>query len=134
LDHVLVEFTARIPARYHIHGGRGKHILKSAVRGLLPAPIINRRKAGFPTPWSAWLSGPKAAWTERLLTEPRSLGRGLFKSEAIHQILHEQNTGRRDHTDRLWRLLNLELWHRIFVDADPTYLSQPEPVFSSVQD
>jgi asparagine synthase (glutamine-hydrolysing) len=133
LDHILVEFAARIPSRFNIHGWTGKHILKSAIRDLLPASIINRPKMGFPTPWSAWLSGPKAEWTERLLMEPRSLARGLFKSEAVRQILHDHNNGRHDHTDQLWRLLNLELWHRIFIDADSDYLAPAQPVAASIQ-
>lgn len=124
LDHVLVEFAARIPPRFKIHGRSGKQILKSAVQGLLPSSIISRRKMGFPTPWSAWLSGPKAAWTERLLTEPRTVARGLFKPEAVRRILDEHKSNRNDRADQLWRLLNLELWHRIFVDADLTFLSQ----------
>jgi len=133
LDHVLVEFAARIPCRHLIHRLKGKQILKSNVRDLLPASIIDRRKMGFPTPWSAWLSGPKAEWVERLLTEPRSLARGLFKAQAVRQILDEHKTGRRDHTDHLWRLLNLELWHRVFVDADADYLAQAEPVSAPVR-
>jgi len=133
LDHVLVEFAARIPSRYLIDKLKGKQILKSAVRGLLPTSIINRRKMGFPTPWSAWLSGPKAEWVKRLLTEPRSLARGLFKPHAVRQMLNEHNTGRRDHADHVWRLLNLELWHRIFVDADPDYLVQIESVSAPVR-
>ncbi|PYU30004.1 MAG: asparagine synthase (glutamine-hydrolyzing) [Acidobacteria bacterium] len=133
LDHVLVEFAARVPSRYRIHRLGGKNILRSAVRDLLPSSIIDRRKMGFPTPWSAWLSGPKAIWIEQLLTEPRSRARGLFKPETVRQILHEHNAGRRDHTDHLWRLLNLELWHRIFVDADPDYLVQIESVSAPVR-
>jgi asparagine synthase (glutamine-hydrolysing) len=133
LDHVLVEFAARIPSRYRIHKQRGKHILKAAICDLLPASIIDRRKMGFPTPWSAWLAGPKAAWVEQLLTEPRTLARGLFKPKAVRQILHEHNSGQHDHADRLWKLLNLELWHRIFIDADPDYLAQVESVSAPVQ-
>ena len=59
LDHALVEFTARIPARYSIHGLSGKQILKSAVHDLLPPSIVHRKKMGFPTPWAYWLSGPQ---------------------------------------------------------------------------
>ena len=133
LDHVLVEFAAKIPSRYNLHGLSGKHVLKAAVRDLLPASIIDRPKMGFPTPWSAWLSGPKAAWVEQLLTEPRTMERGLFKSEAVRQIVREHAGQKRDHADRLWRLLNLELWHRVFVDIDPDYFGQAEPGLMAVR-
>ena len=52
LDHVLVEFTSRIPQRYLIKGLAGKRILKKGVEDLLPHSILYRPKLGFPTPWS----------------------------------------------------------------------------------
>ncbi len=118
LDHVLVEFAAAIPSRYLVHGLTGKQILKSAVRDLLPASIIDRPKMGFPTPWSAWLSGRWSDWVEQLLTEPRTLARKLFRPEAVRILLKEHRTRHRDHGDRLWRLVNLELWHRVCIDGD----------------
>ena len=72
LDHPLVEFTARIPARYEIKGMAGKFILKEAVEDLLPETIVYRKKMGFPTPWAYWLAGPQLEEIERLLSEPRS--------------------------------------------------------------
>ena len=76
LDHVLVEFTARIPAQYSIHGMAGKFILKQAVEDLLPKSIIYRKKMGFPTPWAYWLAGPQLGDLERMLLEPRTAGAG----------------------------------------------------------
>ena len=133
LDHVLVEFAAQIPSRYLIHKRDGKQILKSAVRDLLPAAIIDRPKRGFPTPWSAWLSGTKSEWVTALLTEPRSRARGLFEPHAVRRILDEHKSGRRDRSDQVWRLLNLELWHRVFIDNDPDYLAQAESVSAPAQ-
>jgi asparagine synthase (glutamine-hydrolysing) len=133
LDHVLVEFAAQIPSRYLVHKREGKQILKSAVRDLLPAAIIDRPKMGFPTPWSAWLSGPKWEWVAGLLIEPRSRARGLFEPHAVRRILDEHKSGRHDRTDQVWRLLNLELWHRIFVDDDADYFAQAESVSAPAQ-
>ncbi len=118
LDHVLVEFAARIPASLKTRGLTGKRILKSAVRDLLPASIIFRRKMGFPTPWPKWLAGPQLDQIEQLLLEPRSLGRGLFRAESLRSLFTEHRRRFRDHSDRIWRLLNLELWCRVFLDCD----------------
>jgi asparagine synthase (glutamine-hydrolysing) len=118
LDHVLVEFASRIPASMKTRGLQGKQILKRAMRGLLPASIIERRKMGFPTPISSWLLGPQLDVIERLLLEPRSLARGLFQSESLRRLFAEHRGRHLDHTDQFWRLLNLELWHRICVDRD----------------
>jgi asparagine synthase (glutamine-hydrolysing) len=119
LDHPLVEFTARIPAAQQIKGLAGKFILKEAVADILPREIVYRKKMGFPTPWSYWLAGPQLDEIGSLLSEPRSRVRGLFQPEAIQRLFSEHRAGSRDHGNRIWRLLNLELWQRIFLDREP---------------
>ncbi|MDP9161361.1 MAG: asparagine synthase (glutamine-hydrolyzing) [Acidobacteriota bacterium] len=123
LDHVLVEFAASIPGKYSVEGLSGKCILKSAVEDLLPRSIVYRQKMGFPTPWAYWLAGPQLDDLERLLFEPRTLERGLFKREAIRRLFGEHRAGHRDHGNKIWRLLNLELWHRVFIDGETPSLS-----------
>jgi asparagine synthase (glutamine-hydrolysing) len=118
LDHVLVEFTAKIPAQYSIRGMAGKFILKQAVEGLLPRSIVYRQKMGFPTPWEYWLAGPQLDDLEHMLLEPRSLNRGLFRADVLRQIFAEHRSKIRDHGNRIWRLLNLETWLRVMIDGD----------------
>jgi asparagine synthase (glutamine-hydrolysing) len=119
LDHPLVEFAAGIPASEEIKGLAGKFILKEAVADLLPREIVYRKKMGFPTPWEYWLAGPQLEEIERLLLEPRCEARGLFRRDAIQRILAEHRARHRDHGNRIWRLLNLELWQRVCLDGDP---------------
>ena len=118
LDHVLVEFTASIPAKYSTKGLAGKCILKSAVADLLPEAIVHRKKMGFPTPWAYWLKGPQLDDLEHLLLEPQTLERGLFSAEILKSMFAEHRAGHRDHGNRIWRLLNLELWLRVCVDGE----------------
>lgn len=117
LDHKLVELTAQIPRSSMIRGMAGKQVLKEAVADLLPASIIYRRKMGFPTPWAHWLAGAQLDRIESLLLEPQSVERGLFKPRALRQLFEEHRRGFRDHATGVWRLLNLELWHRVFIDG-----------------
>jgi asparagine synthase (glutamine-hydrolysing) len=136
LDHVLVEFTARIPAQYSIAGMAGKFILKQAVEDLLPKPIVYRKKMGFPTPWEYWLAGPQLDDLEHILLEPRSTERGLFRPEVVRQIFAEHRAKARDHGNRIWRLINLEIWQRVMIDGEPVvsaaaHLSSSKPVAAS---
>ena len=119
LDHVLVEFTARIPAQYAIKGMAGKFVLKQAVEDLLPKSIIYRQKMGFPTPWAYWLGGPQLDELERVLLEPRTLERGLFREETLKQIFTEHRSKVHDHGNKIWRLINLEVWQRVAIDGEP---------------
>ncbi len=135
LDHVLLEFTARIPARYSIQGLSGKHILKLAIEDLLPHSIVHRRKMGFPTPWAYWLAGPQLDNLERMMLEPRSLERGLIERDAVRKLFAEHRAGRRDNGDRIWRLLNLETWQRVFFDGElPDTKSISPPAVITVTD
>ncbi len=119
LDHELVEFTASIPAKYETRGMAGKCILKSAVEDLLPHSIVHRRKMGFPTPWAYWLTGASLDNLRHLIMEPRTLERGLFRAETIQRLFDEHISGHVDHGNRIWRLLNLELWFRVCVEREP---------------
>jgi asparagine synthase (glutamine-hydrolysing) len=118
LDHGLVEFAMRIPQALLIKGFSGKAILKEAVADLLPASIIHRPKLGFPTPWSGWLAGPQLDLIEDLLLERRSLDRELFNPQSVKLLFQEHRARYRHHDDRIWRLLNLELWHRVCLEGD----------------
>jgi asparagine synthase (glutamine-hydrolysing) len=132
LDHVLVEFAASIPARFKTRGMSGKLILKSAVKDLLPESIIHRRKMGFPTPLSTWILGPQLETLENMLLSPRSVSRGLLRPEAVRRLFAEHRASHRDHSDRIWRLLNLEIWQRIFLDHDPAPMESVTPSDASI--
>jgi asparagine synthase (glutamine-hydrolysing) len=120
LDHKLVEFTASIPAKYSTKGMAGKCILKSAVEDLLPHSIIYRQKMGFPTPWAYWLTGSSLDNIQSTLLEPRTLDRKLFRPESVRRLFDEHRSGHADHGNRIWRLLNLELWFRVCIEGDGT--------------
>lgn len=132
LDHPLVELTARIPGDQQINGMAGKFILKQAVEDLLPHDIIYRQKMGFPTPWAHWLAGPQLPQIETLLSEPRSAVRGLFRADAISRIFAEHRAGHRDHGNRIWRLLNLELWQRVCLEGDLEAASPAIPANAAI--
>lgn len=118
LDHVLVEWAVSTPSSAQIRGTSGKWILKKAMEDMLPHSIIYRKKLGFPTPWSSWLKGPRLEETERKLLEHRTLERGFFKQASIETLFREHRARYRDHSDRIWRLLNLELWHRVCLEGE----------------
>jgi asparagine synthase (glutamine-hydrolysing) len=131
LDHVLVEWALQVPAQVQIRGMAGKRILKKAMEGLLPDSILYRPKLGFPTPWSGWLAGPQLDIIETMLLEPRALNRGFFKREAIKKLFNEHRAKYRDHYDRIWRLLNLELWHRVCLEGESQGFSARETNLAS---
>jgi asparagine synthase (glutamine-hydrolysing) len=117
LDNQVIDFAATIPASMKIVNGRRKHILKEAVRDLLPADILNRRKQGFGVPLGVWFSGGLTGVFADVLNAPTTRQRGYFEPAFVDRLLGEHLQGKRDHTLRLWQLLMFELWHRQYLDA-----------------
>ncbi len=115
LDHWLVEMAATIPLNLKLKGSTTKYLLKQVAGGLLPPEIINRPKHGFGVPLGAWLR-QDASQVREVLLSPEARGRGLFQTPAVERLIQEHVSGRRDHGQRLWSLLTLEWWHRLFID------------------
>ncbi|MEX2468442.1 MAG: asparagine synthase (glutamine-hydrolyzing) [Pseudohongiellaceae bacterium] len=115
LDHKLVEFAATIPPEMKLHNGSTKHILKQAMRGMLPDSIIDRRKQGFAVPLGAWFRGEMNAFVRDLLFSTASRSRNIFNASYIERLLglHERGRG----ADlQLWTMISFELWCRTFLD------------------
>jgi len=115
LDHTLVEFAARIPDGLKIRGRVQKHILKAAVSDLLPPGIVHRRKMGFPTPLAQWLRDPQAEPLFARLRSPDGLLAAHLDLSQVDALINRHRSGREDATDRIWRLLNLQLWGDLFL-------------------
>ncbi|HEY0003476.1 MAG TPA: asparagine synthase (glutamine-hydrolyzing) [Pyrinomonadaceae bacterium] len=120
LDHKLIEFVTRIPASLKMKGLETKHIFKQAVRGLVPAEILDRPKQGFGLPIQKWIDQELRSYIREVLLDRRTLERGYFRQDYIELMFKERERGRRDHTGEIWTLFMLELWHRTFFDTART--------------
>ncbi|HYH84255.1 MAG TPA: asparagine synthase (glutamine-hydrolyzing) [Pyrinomonadaceae bacterium] len=118
LDHKLVEHTARLPERMKLRGLTTKYILRRAMKGVLPERILTRPKMGFPVPVGAWLRGRFRNVIDEHVLGERALDRGLFEREYVRGLVARHQSGAEDHSDRLWALVNFEIWLRRFVDGE----------------
>jgi asparagine synthase (glutamine-hydrolysing) len=125
LDHKLVELTARLPERMKLRGMTTKHILREAMKGVLPEPILTRSKMGFPVPLGAWFRGPFRPLVDEYVLGERALGRGLFDADFVRGLVARHQTGAENHAERLWMLLNFEMWQRQFIDGEAADAPQP---------
>ncbi|MEX1248619.1 MAG: asparagine synthase (glutamine-hydrolyzing) [Anaerolineales bacterium] len=112
LDHVLVEWAARLPVKYKLSGRKGKVLLRKAFADLLPPEVLGHGKQGFGIPVGAWLRGPLESWMRETLLEPGGPLVGWFQREALVRLLAEHHTGKQDHGKRLWALACLVTWAR----------------------
>ncbi len=115
LDHKVMEFAARLPARLKVRGRILKYLLRKVAADYLPPEILRRRKMGFGVPVGKWLRGGLRPLLDDVLLSPRALGRGYFQPQVIRELVRAHTEGRQDHTYQLWALLCLEWWHREFL-------------------
>jgi asparagine synthase (glutamine-hydrolysing) len=108
LDYRLVEFAARLPAKFRLRGGSGKWLLKQALADRLPREILERRKMGFVTPVSAWFRGALAAEAAAVAHSPALAELGWLDPAAVAKAAADHRAGRAEHGRLLWQLLMLD--------------------------
>jgi asparagine synthase (glutamine-hydrolysing) len=126
LDHRIAELSSRIPGRSKIRALTLKWIPRKHAEGLLPRAVIEHRKVGFLVPLAEWFRGPLRSYLEETLLSPRALGRGIFRPDAVRALVREHMSGARDVSWKLWSLLNVELWHRTWIDPEGAANPRPE--------
>lgn len=117
LDHPLAEWVSGLDQALKLRGRTTKWILRRAMQGRLPPAILDRRKMGFPVPIGAWLRGRWRPLLDEYVTGPRARDRGLFDTTALTALIQEHQAGI-NHSERLWSLLNFEIWARIHLDGE----------------
>ncbi|HZT58802.1 MAG TPA: asparagine synthase (glutamine-hydrolyzing) [Pyrinomonadaceae bacterium] len=118
LDHRLVEHTARLPERMKLRGWTTKYILREAMEGVLPREILTRPKMGFPVPVGAWFRGRYQSVVDEYVLSERAAARGLFDAAFVRDLVARHQRGGENHSERLWALVNFEMWMRQFVDGE----------------
>jgi asparagine synthase (glutamine-hydrolysing) len=116
LDHKLVEFAAMLPSNLKIKRLVRKYLLKEVGRQWLPSEILDRKKEGFPMPFSLWFRKECRPFVRDLLSPETVNRRGLFNSSYIQGLLGEHESGVADHGSLIWGLISVELWQRAFLD------------------
>ncbi len=116
LDHHVIEFAASLPQNLKLRRLTSKYLLKKVLRKLLPSENLNRRKMGFGVPVGHWFRGKMQPFLREVLLSEKAMRRGLFKPEAVRQLIELHVRGERDHSQQLWTLLMLELWFNQFID------------------
>jgi asparagine synthase (glutamine-hydrolysing) len=117
VDYELVELASRMPSSLKVRGLTLKYLLKKAVAPWLPREVIERKKRGFGAPVGGWLRQDLKPLIHELLSETQVQRRGLFHWPAIQQLLTAHQEQRNDHTDRIFALIALETWCRVYLDG-----------------
>ncbi|MGC2415265.1 MAG: XrtA/PEP-CTERM system amidotransferase [Stellaceae bacterium] len=112
LDHTLVEWAARLPPLFKLHGREGKYLLKLALENYVPREILYRPKQGFAVPLAAWFRGPLRERLYRTLQRAALRDSGLFEMRFVERLIEQHLSGTFDHSAPLWTLLMFDAFLR----------------------
>jgi len=118
LDHELVEFMAAIPSKLKIRGRELKYILRKLAIDYLPTQIVQREKQGFMFPVAYWFRNELYGLIKQLLLDSHFVKAGLFRKESVLRLIDDHRHNRVDNHVRLWMLLNLEIWHQLYIEQN----------------
>lgn len=116
LDVAVLEAAWQLPDRMKLHWGQRKWLLKRIAAKLVPAEVIYRPKMGFAMPLRRWFCSVLGEVLEALLEKSVAARQGWIDAKRVACELDDHRRGRRDHHNRLWLALWLEIWFRIVND------------------
>lgn len=119
LDHRLAEFSARLPVRYKVRGRKRRYLEMRLAERYIPPEVRRRPKQGFSSALPYLMANQFRALFRRFLPDSHLVGSGYLRAPAIESLLEAHLSGRTDHGNRLWLLLNAEIWHRVHIEQVP---------------
>jgi len=115
MDHRLAEYAARLPSSLKIRGRNLRYIQRKLAARYLPPEILSRPKQGFSSALPYILRDEYRAMYDRFLHDAELVKAGILERAPIERLLGEHLSGRVDHGNRLWLLINAEVWYRMMI-------------------
>jgi len=116
LDHRLIEYSFTLPPKLKLNGTTTKYIMKKSFKNLIPQNIINRKKQPFVVPLDVWIEKDLKYTIHDLLNKGSIIKNSLVEKQQVNKIFGNYKHSKMYYGRQLWSLVNLELWHKIFME------------------
>jgi asparagine synthase (glutamine-hydrolysing) len=128
MDHRLAEFAARLPLRLKVRGRSLRIVQRRLAARYLPPEILDRAKQGFSSALPYLLDAEYRTLYALLRSDCRLVQAGILRAEPVHALIDAQMSGQADHGNRLWLLINAELWYRMMILGEEAHVWPREPL------
>ncbi|MEV0681853.1 asparagine synthase (glutamine-hydrolyzing) [Actinosynnema sp. NPDC050436] len=115
LDPEVFRIASQVPSELKLTKETTKHALRRAIRDIVPAHVLNRRKLGFPVPIRHWLKDEMHDWAVDIVRQSQT--DQYIDKTAVLRVIEEHRSGVADNSRRIWALLVFMLWHGIFIEG-----------------
>lgn len=114
IDKEVFAMARQIPANLKVAHGTTKYILRRAAQELLPEPVLQRRKLGFPVPIRHWLKKELADWAETIMKETPV--EDYVNRQYCLKLLHDHQAGKHDYSRQIWTVLTFMMWYQVYIE------------------
>jgi len=120
LDYRIVEFMFSLPSHFKVRNGVTKYLLRESMKSILPESVRMRRsKFGFSTPMDEWFRDKKMIKiVKSILDSEKFRSRNYYNILNLKEFFGKHIEGKINIGQTLWKLLNLEIWFRIFIEKE----------------
>jgi asparagine synthase (glutamine-hydrolysing) len=115
MDHELAGFAARLAPALKVRGGSLRYIQRKLAARYLPPQILNRPKQGFSSALPYLLQSEYAQLYSSCLRDSRLARDRILDGAVMARLIDEHLAKRADHGNRLWLLINAEVWYRMAI-------------------
>jgi asparagine synthase (glutamine-hydrolysing) len=117
MDHELAEFAAHLPGRLKVRGRSLRYIQVQLAKRYLPAELLTRKKQGFSSALPYLLKGELNTLYDLFLRDMELAKDGILRQSPVNQMLDQHRHGKQDHGNRLWLMVNSEVWYRMCIQG-----------------
>ena len=117
MDHTVAEYMAQVPVQYKVRGRTLRYLQKRLAERYLPDELLRFPKQGFSSPLPYLLKDEYKKLFSVFLTKPLLAEVDLINPKTVQKLLSQHLEQKADHGNRLWLLLNAEIWYRMFIDG-----------------
>ena len=115
MDHRLAEFAARLPDEMKVRGKSLRYLQRRLAARYLPQSLLDRPKQGFASAMPYLLQNEYRRLYSAVLPHSRLVDDGILRAGPMNTLVSEHLSGQVDHGNRLWLLLNAEVWYRMHI-------------------
>jgi asparagine synthase (glutamine-hydrolysing) len=120
MDHVLAEFAARLPCDMKVRGKNLRYLQRRLASRYLPQSLLQRPKQGFSSAMPYLLQSEYRRLYAVMLSDSQLVLDGILRAQPMQALVAEHLSDKADHGNRLWLLLNAEVWYRMHIKNSST--------------
>ena len=115
MDHKLAEFAARLPCDMKVRGKSLRYLQRKLALRYLPQSLLDRPKQGFASAMPYLLRDEYRHLYTTVLPRSQLVADGILRAEPMQAMVTQHLSGAADHGNRLWLLLNAEVWYQMAI-------------------